>query len=100
MTIGSLPTFRDLLTVYLHDNDSVAMALRFLSRGFIFVDSRDRVNSQIGDSNIPDHHLTRLPDAMMPHVVPGLSTRESPAVYADSLPIIGRFVFDKDGVRN
>ena len=72
------------------------MALSALAVDFIFVDDRDRVNSQIGISNVPDHHLSRLPDAVMSHVVPGHSPRESLAVYVDPLPIFGRVVSDKD----
>src|SRR5262245_30210868 len=76
------------------------MALSAPAVDFIFVDDRDSVNSQIGVSIVPDHHLARLPDAVMPHVVPGLSPRESLAVYVDSLPIFGRIISDKDEVRN
>jgi hypothetical protein len=47
---------------------------------FIFVDDRNRVNSQVRVSIVPDHHMARLPDAVMPHVVPGLSPRESFAI--------------------
>src|SRR5262245_37076067 len=77
-----------------------AMALGDLGVDFIFVYSRDRVNSQIGISNVPDHHLARLPDAVMPHVVPDISPRESPAVYVYPLPLLGRITSDKDEVRN
>src|SRR5262245_42024619 len=67
---------------------------------FIFVYCRDRVNSQIGLPYVPDHRLARLPDAVMSHVVPGLSPRESPAVYVDPLPFYGRIFSDKNEVRN
>src|SRR5262245_44972894 len=82
---------------------SVAMARGAMTRGdldvdFIFVYDRDRVNSQIGLPYVPDHHLARLPDAVMSHVVPGLSPRESPAVYVDPLPIFGRTISNKDEV--
>src|SRR5262245_21906894 len=76
------------------------MARVDLGVDFIFVYDRDRVNSQIGVSNVPDHHLARLPDAVMSHVVPGLSPRESPAVYVYPLPFHGRIISDKDEVRN
>src|SRR5262249_25546282 len=71
-----------------------------LGADFIFVYDRDRVNSQIGLPYVPDHRLARLPDAVMSHVVPGLSPRKSPAVYVDPLPIFGRIISDKDEVRN
>jgi hypothetical protein len=77
-----------------------AMARGDLGVDFIFVYDRDCVNSQIGVSNVPDHHLARLPDAVMTHVVPGLSPSESPAVYVDPLPFHGRIISDKDEVRN
>src|SRR5215470_12067325 len=77
-----------------------AMARSDLCVDFIFVDDRDRVNSQSGIPIVPDHHLARLPDAVMSHVVPGLSPRESPAVYVDPLPFRGRIISDKDEVRN
>src|SRR5262249_17319478 len=67
---------------------------------FIFVYDRDRVNSQIGVSNVPDHRLARLPDTVMSHVVPGLSPRESTAVYVYPLPFRGRIISDKDEIRN
>jgi hypothetical protein len=59
-----------------------AMARGAMTRGdlgvdFIFVYDRDRVNSQIGLPYVSDHRLARLPDAVMSHVVPGLSLRES-----------------------
>jgi hypothetical protein len=76
------------------------MARGDLGVGFIFVYDRDRVNSQIGLPYVPDHRLARLPDAVMSHVVPSLSPRESPAVYVDPLPIFGRIISDKDEVRN
>ena len=79
---------------------SVAVARGDLAVEFIFVADRSRVNSQIGVSIVPDHHLARLPDAVMSHVVPGLSPRESPAVYADPLPFHGRIISDKYEVRN
>jgi len=77
-----------------------AMAHGDLGVDFIFVYDRDRVNSQIGLPNVPDHRLARLPDAVMSQVVPGLSPRESPAVYVDPLPILGRTISDKDEIRN
>ena len=76
------------------------MARGALAVDFIFVYDRDSVYSQIGVSIVPDHHLSRLPDAVMPHVVPGLSPRESTAVYVDPLPFHGRIISDKDEVRN
>ena len=76
------------------------MARGDLGVDFIFVYDRDRVNSQIGLPYVPDHHLARLPDAVMSQVVPSLSPRESPAVYVDSLPFHDRIISDKDGVRN
>ena len=79
---------------------SVAMARGDLSVEFIFVADRSRVNSQIGVSIVPDHYLARLPDAVMSHVVSGLSPRESPAVYVDPLPFHCRIISDKDEVRN
>src|SRR5262245_53777262 len=79
---------------------SVAMARGDLGVDFIFVYDRDRVNSQIGIPSVPDHHLARLPDAVMSHVVPGLSPRKSPAVYVDPLPFHSRIISDKDEVRN
>jgi hypothetical protein len=79
---------------------SVATAPGDLGVDFIFVYDRDRVNSQICLPYVPDHHLARLPDAVMSHVVPGFSPRESPAVYVDPLPFHGRIISDKDEVRN
>src|SRR5262249_44740644 len=76
------------------------MARGDLAVDFIFVDDRDRVNSQIGISNVPDHHLARLPDAVVPHIVPGPAPGESFTVYVDPLPILGRIISDKDEVRN
>jgi hypothetical protein len=76
------------------------MARVDLGVDFIFVYDRDRVNSQIGLPYVPYHHLARLPDAVMSHVVPGLSPRESPAVYIDPLPFHGRIISDKDEIRN
>src|SRR5262245_59694262 len=76
------------------------MARGDLGVDFIFVYDRDRVNSQIGIPIVPDHHLALLPDAVMSHVVPGLSPRESLAVYVDPLPIIGRIISYKNEVRN
>src|SRR5262247_2695279 len=76
------------------------MARDDLGVDFIFVYNRDRVNSQIGLPYVPDHRLARLPDAMMSHVVPGLSPRESHVVYVDPLPFHGRIISDKDEVRN
>ena len=78
----------------------MAMARGALGADFIFVDDRDRVNSQIGISIVPDHHLARLTDAVMSHVVPGLSPSESLAVYVNPPPIFGRTIFDEDEVRN
>jgi hypothetical protein len=70
----------------------------------IFVDDRNRVNSQFGVSNVPDHHLARLlealPEATIRHVVPDLSTGESYEIYADPLPIFVRIISDKNEVRN
>src|SRR5262245_46730453 len=77
---------------------SVAMARGDLGVDFIFVYDRDSVNSQIGLPYVPDHRLARPPDAVMSHVVPGLSPRKSLAVYVDPLPIFGRVVSDKDEV--
>src|SRR6266540_295035 len=68
---------------------SVATASGGLTLDFIFVYDRDRVNSQIGVSNVPDHHLARLPDAVI-----------SLVVYVDPLPFHGRIISDKDDVRN
>jgi hypothetical protein len=79
---------------------SVAMAPGDLGVDFIFVYDRDRVNSQIGLPYVPDHRLARLPDAVMSHVVPGLSPRESLAVYVYLLPFHSRIISDKDEVRN
>src|SRR5262249_36007226 len=76
------------------------MARGDLGGNFIFGADRDRVSSQIGLPYVPDHHLASLPYAVMSHVVPGLSTRESPAVYVDPLPFHGRITSDKDEVRN
>src|SRR5262245_28165052 len=76
------------------------MARGDLGVDFIFVYDRDCVNSQIGVSIVPDHHLARLPDAVVPHVMPGLSPGESFAVYVDPLPILGRIISYKDKVRN
>jgi hypothetical protein len=76
------------------------MARGDLGVDFIFVYDRDRVNSQVGLPYVPDHRLARLPDAVMSHVVPGLSPRESPAIYADLLPFHGRIISDKYEVRN
>lgn len=78
----------------------VAMASGDLAVDFIFVYDRGRVNSQIGLPYVPDHRLARLPDAVMSHVVPGLSPRESLAVYVDALPLFGRIISNKDEVRN
>ena len=77
-----------------------AMARGDLGVDFVFVYGRDRVNSQIGIPYVPDHRLARLPDAVMSHVVPGVSPREPPAVYVDPLPFHGRIISDKDEVRN
>jgi hypothetical protein len=79
---------------------SVAMARGDLAIDSIFVDDRNRVNSQIVIPNVLDHHLARLPDAVMSHVVPDLSMREAFAVYVDPHPIFGRIISDKDEVRN
>jgi hypothetical protein len=76
------------------------MARSDLAMDSIFVDDRNRVNSQIGISIVPDHYLARLPDAVMSHVVPSLSPREPLAVYVYPLPIFGRIISDKDEVRN
>src|SRR5262249_46745541 len=76
------------------------MAPGDLGVDFIFVYDRDRVNSQIGLPYVPDHRLARLPNAVMSHVVPGLSPRESTAVHVDPLPFHGRIISDKDEVRN
>ena len=76
------------------------MARGDLGVNFIFVDDRDRVNSQIGLPYVPDHRLARLPDAVMSHVVSGLSPRESTAVYVYPLPFNGRIISDKDEIRN
>jgi hypothetical protein len=65
-----------------------------------FVEDRNRVNSQVGVSIVPDHHLARLPDAVVSHIVPGLSTSKSFVVYADPQPILGRTISDKDEIRN
>ena len=76
------------------------MARGDLAVDSVFVYGRNRVNSQIRIPNIPDHHLSRLSDAVMSHVVPGLSPREPPVVYVDPLPIFRRIISDKDEVRN
>src|SRR5262252_1283928 len=78
----------------------VAMTRGDLGADFIFVYDRDRVNSQIGLPYVPDHRLARLTDAVMPHVMPGLSPTESTAVYVDPLPFHGWIISDKDEVRN
>src|SRR5262245_65439008 len=78
---------------------SVAMARGDLGVDFIFVYDRDCVNSQIGGSNVPDHQLARLPDAVVSHFVPGLSPREPPAVYVYPLPFPGRIISYSDEVR-
>jgi hypothetical protein len=67
---------------------------------FIFEDDRDRVNSQIGISIVPDHHLARLPDTVMSDIMPGFSSRKPFVVYIDPLPTSGRIVPDKDEVRS
>src|SRR5262245_60607949 len=79
---------------------SVAMVRNAVALDFTFVIDRDRVKSQIGVSIVPDHHLARLPDAVVPHVVPNLSPRESFAVYIDPRPFLSRIISDKDEVRS
>jgi hypothetical protein len=80
------------------------MALDAVAADLIFVDDRDRVNSEVGVSNVPDHHLARLLEALtedtIRHVVPDLSTGESYEIYADPLPIFVRIISDKNEVRN
>jgi hypothetical protein len=76
------------------------MARDRLAVDFIFVDDRNRVNSQVGVSIVPDHYLARLPDAVMPHVMHGQSPEESFAIYVDLLPFFGRIISDKNEVRN
>jgi hypothetical protein len=77
-----------------------AMERGDLGVDFILVYDRDRVNSQIGLPYVPDHRLARLSDAVMSHVVTGLSPRESTAVYVYPLPFHGRIISDKNEVRN
>src|SRR5262245_19728413 len=79
---------------------SEAMARNAIALDFIFVFDCDRVNSQICVSIVPDHHLASLPDAVVPHVVPSLTLRESFAVYVDPRPFLSRIIPDKDEVRN
>src|SRR5262245_11215804 len=75
------------------------MARGALIVNFILVDDRNRVNSQIGVSNVLDHQLARLPDAVMSHIVAGLSPEESLTVYVNPLPIFSRIIPDKNEVR-
>src|SRR5262245_40540848 len=79
---------------------SLSMERNSMALDVFFVFDCDRVNSQIGVSIVPDHHLARLPDAVVPHVVTSLSLRESFAVYIDPRPFLSRIISDKDEVRN
>src|SRR5262245_38361466 len=68
--------------------------------GDYIVEDQNRINFQVGVSIVPDHHLARLPEAVMPNVVSDLSPWEASAIQVDPLPIFGRIVSDKNDVRN